>query len=237
MNLPPEMLEKLGRENWKSQFGGESISQSDNEQILYEQVSAGSGSSTWPVAEFEEDTSSLKQWGLLVTSLFMGWLFWASRNTANLGSVILLTMWLIVPGILIASADLLRAYFPHLRGRVILGDDHLICDRGLGRKPVRLLYKQICRVGLRPKPRLVIVEYYSVDLLENLQTNRLHNIVLPRTFNEETLQQEIRRRAFAPPPSTWSRRLLTIRDFGIAIGYAFVLPLGLAFVLGRLLHG
>lgn len=240
MNLPSNMLPKLGQENWKyrSEMGADGPHYSDEDQISYEQVSGSSDNILWPTQEFGEDTHPLKNqgWVFLATSLYLVWYFLNRTNSVNLGSVIFFMVVLVVPSAIFASAELLRVYFPKLRGKVILSDDHLICDRGLRRRPVKLSYRQICRVGLRPKSHLVLVEYYSIDQLENLQTNKLHNMVLPRTFNEEELQKEIRRRAFGPLPATKARAFLSIHDTGVAIGILIVLPLALAFLIGRLLH-
>ena len=207
----------------------------DSLDIVESQVSSGQGGTTWPVKSFHVKIESAGEIVfMLAASAFALWWCLAYTDFRRGLFVAPLPLW----GVFYYLRALTRKISSDWHDSVRLDMDQLFRDRGNSFDQNGIRYQQICAVKITNATSKtsgpVEIKYYPyADQTGALNLARLKSLNLPATEDTEGLYNELRRRAFGPPPSRQAQIRLFV--WGICqLGLVYGGILLYASILGRI---
>ncbi len=247
MFIPPSVMEGLKPEYRPEPFApalpsvsAESLVSSittilDSLDSVESHVVGGQGDTIWPIKTFNAKFESTGETILMLALAVFG-VWWCLAYTDFRRGLFLapLFLWTAVHHF----QSLIRKISPDWHDCIRLDADQLFRDRGDKFDQDGIRYEQICAVKLTHATSKtsgpVEISYYPyADQTGTLNLARVKSRRLPITEDNEGLYNELRRRAFGPPPSRQAQIGLfvwRVGQVGMAWGGIFLY----AFILGRL---
>lgn len=201
----------------------------DSLDSVESQVLGGQSGTIWPVKTFEAKLESIGEIIFMVAGGVFG--LWWCLAYIDLRPGLFLTplfLWTIVHYL----RSLARKISPDKNDSIRLDTDQLYHDRGDKFDQDGIRYEQICAVKLAETKSNVsgsieVIYYPYADHTGALNLTRLKSHRLPVTEDNEGLYNELRRRAFGPPPSRQAQIKLSIWQVGRVLGgvllYMFII--------------
>lgn len=207
----------------------------DSLDSVESQVSGGQGGTAWAVKTFNVRLESTGEIIFMLAAAVFG-LWWCLAYTDFRRGLLVapLPVW----GVFHYLRALIRKVSPDWHDSVRLDIDQLFHDRGDKFDQDGIRYEQICAVNLAQTKSntsgSVEIKYYPyADQTGALNLMRLKSRQLPLTEDNDSLYNELKRRAFGPPPSRQAQMGLLVRRV-CQVGIAWGGLLLYAFILGRI---